>query len=48
METSPAAFEVAQGPRLGIGEQWAEKKGANELSKKLKPGFIQTILNFEV
>lgn len=48
IETNPVAFEVAQGPRPGIAEQWAEKKGANELSKKLKPGFIQTILNFEV
>lgn len=26
---------------------WNEKKGANELSKKLKPGFIQVILNME-
>jgi hypothetical protein len=24
---------------------WNEKKGANELNKKLKPGFIQVVLN---
>jgi hypothetical protein len=27
---------------------WNEKKGASELSKKLKPNYIQVILNFEV
>lgn len=26
---------------------WRDKKGANELSKKLKPGFIQVITNFK-
>ena len=28
-------------------DQWNEKKGANELSKKLKQNYIQVILNFE-
>ncbi len=34
---------------LGIGsDQWNEKKGANELSKKLKQNHIQVILNFQI
>ncbi len=31
-----------------IGDPWNEKKGANELSKKLKPNYIQVILNFQI
>ena len=31
-----------------IGDRWNEKKGANELSKKLKQNFIQVIINFQV
>jgi hypothetical protein len=29
-----------------MGDQWSEKKGANELSKKLKQNFIQVVINF--
>ena len=29
-------------------DQWNEKKGASELSKKLKPSFIQVILNLSI
>ena len=28
-------------------DQWNEKKGANELSKKLRPNFLQVIINLE-
>jgi hypothetical protein len=31
-----------------VGDQWNEKKGANELSKKLKQNYIQVILNFSI
>lgn len=31
-----------------IDVDWSDKKGANELSKKLKPGFIQTVMNFQI
>jgi len=41
------ATEIPENLQFNNGNnQWNEKKGANELSKKLKPGYIQVILNF--
>ena len=39
---------LSEVPQISVGDQWSEKKGANELSKKLKPNFIQAIMNFEI
>jgi hypothetical protein len=30
------------------GNQWNEKKGASELCKKLKPNYIQVIMNIQI
>ena len=40
-------FQIEEAQKKNVID-WSDKKGANELSKKLKPNFIQTVLNFQI